>query len=786
MKTHLLMVCLCLFLSCGTALSGTPANPLPVRHIWGDVDNDGLRDLYVLHPEGNRFFRNLGGGSFEDLTILFFPLGSGVGISGFFGDYDSDGWLDLFLFHAEGFTLFRNQSGQLFFDETSPSGLAKDLSASSARLIDLNNDGFDDLVLRTPTGERVFNNRDGACFEEIKLWQPESNVERATPASHTITHIEQSGVAADRPGKSDKSDPPKTESPALEGSRALPSGLPESGEEKTTSGRERKRIPIRPNIPKSLLAPKPGMFGGDGPASDGDWDNTTNAPHMSAIPTGNVGIGTTTPDHKLEIVDTSPSSTASELVKLKSESTNSGGDARLQFSLRNSSSVERKGGIIAYKSDNEGVNFLIRTNDDGTVVDAMTIKKNGDVGIGTTQPEVTLHVDGGSDTSPFQGGYLVLGDTAGKNLSLDNNEIMARDNGAASTLYLNNDGGNVIFSGAVPTNVGIGAVDPVERLDLQDSLGTGALRLGDTSLQNSGVIRWTGSDFEGYDGSTWLCLTPGEMICFWSQSGPDISYTNGNVGIGKTNPGTSLDVNGTITTEDLTIDGAPGAVSGTAFADWDQDVGNDVEKGHSAGGDFSGTYNDLQLRTDSIGAEEIRSNAVGSSEIDSDSVGSDELASTGVVSGRYGSDWQVPVLTIDSDGRVTHAANETVVVGGLDQMIHDNDIKAHGDSVILVSRPATAWTNYYFRIQLVYRIIEDGGDGEVSEWVFAGKTEADPNEFTDYSETLIRRIDLGTNVHPDVWLPKNASGGVFRVMLENNCVQDRAHIVAKIRTMVIP
>src|SRR5438270_13616916 len=43
----------------------------------GDVDNDGLDDLYVCQPAGlpNRLYRNRGDGTFEDITES-----SGVGI----------------------------------------------------------------------------------------------------------------------------------------------------------------------------------------------------------------------------------------------------------------------------------------------------------------------------------------------------------------------------------------------------------------------------------------------------------------------------------------------------------------------------------------------------------------------------------------------------------------------------------------------------------------------------------------------------------------------------------
>lgn len=40
---------------------------------------------------------------------------------------------------------------------------------------------------------------------------------------------------------------------------------------------------------------------------------------------------------------------------------------------------------------------------------------------------------------------MIIGSTSGYNLAIDANEIMARNNGAASTLYINTEGGTVYF-----------------------------------------------------------------------------------------------------------------------------------------------------------------------------------------------------------------------------------------------------------------------------------------------------------------------------------------------------
>lgn len=74
------------------------------------------------------------------------------------------------------------------------------------------------------------------------------------------------------------------------------------------------------------------------------------------------------------------------------------------------------------------------------------------VGIGTTMPTVRLHIEGGSDAGIAGGGFIQAGVSTGLNIAIDNNEIMARNNGAAANLLLNNDGGNVGIGRGPVTN----------------------------------------------------------------------------------------------------------------------------------------------------------------------------------------------------------------------------------------------------------------------------------------------------------------------------------------------
>lgn len=71
-----------------------------------------------------------------------------------------------------------------------------------------------------------------------------------------------------------------------------------------------------------------------------------------------------------------------------------------------------------------------------------------------------------NDVAPTGGGVIIVGPEAGANIAIDGNEIMARNNGATSTLFLNNDGGDVRFGGAI--DIGYEVVDNFSAGDTVD------------------------------------------------------------------------------------------------------------------------------------------------------------------------------------------------------------------------------------------------------------------------------------------------------------------------------
>lgn len=75
------------------------------------------------------------------------------------------------------------------------------------------------------------------------------------------------------------------------------------------------------------------------------------------------------------------------------------------------------------------------------------------------------------------------------------------------------------------------------------------IKVANSTTTEAGNIRFDGTDFEGYDGSSWLSLTEGSL---WTQSGADIYFMGGDVGVGTNTPAYPIDLHGTITPLSIT------------------------------------------------------------------------------------------------------------------------------------------------------------------------------------------------------------------------------------------
>ena len=126
-----------------------------------DYDGDGLLDVYLVQGgsltndvpakrTGDRLFRNLGQGRFEDVTARAgldrFPRGYGHGVA--VGDFDNDGRPDLFVTRWHAYALYHNRGDGTFEDVTEKAGLGGDRGWSTSPVFaDLDGDGDLDLYV---------------------------------------------------------------------------------------------------------------------------------------------------------------------------------------------------------------------------------------------------------------------------------------------------------------------------------------------------------------------------------------------------------------------------------------------------------------------------------------------------------------------------------------------------------------------------------------------------------------------------------------------------------------
>lgn len=151
---------------------------------WMDFDADSWPDLVLVqggnptadppHETGDRTFRNVRGGKFNDVTDSVLPPDRGFGQGMAVGDFNEDGFDDLFITNVTSRVLLLNCGDGTFTDVTQQSGTNDERWGSSAAWADLDLDGDLDLFVcnycrydvRNPVVCRKPDGTPGICHPE--------------------------------------------------------------------------------------------------------------------------------------------------------------------------------------------------------------------------------------------------------------------------------------------------------------------------------------------------------------------------------------------------------------------------------------------------------------------------------------------------------------------------------------------------------------------------------------------------------------------------------------------
>jgi hypothetical protein len=196
-------------------------------------------------------------------------------------------------------------------------------------------------------------------------------------------------------------------------------------------------------------------------------------------------------------------------------------------------------------------NYVAKWSDADTITDSVIYDNGTNVGIGTTNPSVTLHVNGWTRVN------------GGLQLDGSNRQVMAIDNTSLLLGTNNTERMRIDSSG----NVGIGTTSPQRKLSIENG-GFDMFAAGGTSADAFSVVthNYVFSD-ENEDAVYSYANSEHE---FSTQGSPRVNIDSvGLVGIGTTSPGSLLHVSG----GELDVSGGDGyKIEDNPWATWSSDL----------------------------------------------------------------------------------------------------------------------------------------------------------------------------------------------------------------------
>jgi len=197
------------------------------------------------------------------------------------------------------------------------------------------------------------------------------------------------------------------------------------------------------------------------------------------------------------------------------------------------------GGILKFKTT--------PSSSGGTPTERMRIDSSGDVGIGTTSPAGKLEINGGTGVAT-SGGTLIVrqdGDTSNDGIALTSSNAISHRmfKNAGGTFLMGPSTDSDAFALDLNGNVGIGTASPLFKLDVD----------GDVRVSQPSKFTFANGQYLKDDGSAGLDIASisgtGSINFITNSTDKMIITSAGSVGIGTTNPGQRLHVNGNVTAD---------------------------------------------------------------------------------------------------------------------------------------------------------------------------------------------------------------------------------------------
>jgi len=303
--------------------------------------------------------------------------------------------------------------------------------------------------------------------------------------------------------------------------------------------------------------------------------NTNNAERMRILNDGNVGIGTASPSHTLDVIGDSK---ATRLIGRGIIENSSGvsGDTWAVMGLNTSNAAGSGGAVFGSKHADSNA-LLVGTHD--ATFNSFVVKGSGKVGIGTTSPDGKFHVysgDAGSVGPSSQADDLVVENSAeggitiltpdassarirfsspSTNTEVGGANIFYRQNinkmnvgtqVSGGVLELQSGAGSATMTLKGDGKVGIGTSAPANRLHVDYSVSASSANLAES--KSVATIAYhplrNGSNYGMYFGNTAAAAGYVQITDGSSTGKMNINPYGGSVGINNASPNHSLDVNG--------------------------------------------------------------------------------------------------------------------------------------------------------------------------------------------------------------------------------------------------